>query len=210
MMKFEQEFKDALSDLTDKEKDKLILRLLRRDTILAKRLQFELLGHDSVEDRRGEMERTIVDRVQQLSGGRFNIAQLALEMRSLSGSITEHVKVTKDKVGEVSLNLLMLNEVLRRNIRNIEAARRSKSDTVVRYTVARAFKLLVLIRALHEDYLSDFKEDLHTLGELFGQSDLFMHTAIYHGLDVNWLLRGEIPEDVKERQAARRKMGFLR
>jgi hypothetical protein len=209
-MKFDQEFKDAISDLSDKEKDKLILRLLKRDPILAKRLQFELLGHDSAEERRALMEDTIRERVRQIAGMRFNAGFLALEMRSLSGSVTEHVKVTKDKVGEASLNLLMLNEVLNRYLRDIEQARRNKSDVVVRYIVARAFKLLVLIRALHEDYLSDFKEDLHTLGELFGRSDLFMHAAIRNGLDVNWLLEGEIPENIREQQAELRKMGFLR
>lgn len=210
MLTFDQEFKDAISDLTDKEKDKLILRLLRRDPILAKRLQFELLGHDSVEDRRAEMEEKIRERVQQLSGNRFHIGTMATEMRSLSAAITEHVKVTKDKLGEAGLNLLLLNEVLRRNVHNIEAARRSKSDKVVRYVVARAFKVLVLIRALHEDYLTDFKEDLQTLGELIGQSRLFLHTASDHGLNVSWLLEGEIPEDIKERQAELRKRGFLR
>lgn len=48
-MKFDPEFKKALSQLPSGEKDKLILRLLKHDLTLANRLAFELLSADSAQ-----------------------------------------------------------------------------------------------------------------------------------------------------------------
>ena len=45
----------------------------------------------------------------------FSPGYLNMDIRFLSGYITEQIKVTKDKLGEVSLNLLMLNKILERN-----------------------------------------------------------------------------------------------
>jgi hypothetical protein len=49
---FDSEFKEALSRLPEKEKDKLITRLLRKDKKLAKRLYFELVSTYSPEELR--------------------------------------------------------------------------------------------------------------------------------------------------------------
>ena len=53
------DFKRALQELPEKEKDKLILRLLRRDMDLAEKLYFELVDTDSIEDKRRIMEMNI-------------------------------------------------------------------------------------------------------------------------------------------------------
>ena len=52
---FHKEFKEALSRLPSKEKDKLILRLLKKDLVLANRLLFELLSTNTVEEERQKM-----------------------------------------------------------------------------------------------------------------------------------------------------------
>ena len=58
-MKFDQEFKDAISRLPGKEKDKLILRLLKKDISLANQLYFQLVESRSVEELRTEVELAI-------------------------------------------------------------------------------------------------------------------------------------------------------
>ena len=45
---FDKEFKTAIHNLSDVEKDKLILRLLRKDLDLANRLYFVLLYTETV------------------------------------------------------------------------------------------------------------------------------------------------------------------
>jgi len=49
---YTKEFETAISHLPAKEKDKLILRLLKKDLILANRLQFELVDNGNIEERR--------------------------------------------------------------------------------------------------------------------------------------------------------------
>ncbi|OFZ67220.1 MAG: hypothetical protein A3D92_08470 [Bacteroidetes bacterium RIFCSPHIGHO2_02_FULL_44_7] len=209
-MTFEKEFKEAISNLPDKEKDKLILRLLRHDPALVNRLHFELLSGQSKEERRTEMESIIVKRAAQMSEDFYSIGYLMMDVRYLSGEITEHVKTTRDAFGEISLNLLMLNEVLSLNLERLALLTPGQSRKFSIYVIARSYKLLVRIRSLHEDYLVDFKPDLALLGENIGQSDHLMRTAIQHGLDVNWLLFGEIPDDIKERHQDLKLRGFLK
>ncbi len=209
-MVFEKEFKEAIVNLSIKEKDRLLLRLLKRDVPLANQLYFELVSTQTMEERRSELEDMIVKRVVTMSKQSSSIQDLLLKMRSLSGDITEQVKITKDKFGEVSLNLLMLNEILESNKPKITFFAHRKAQKFAIYVIARTFKLLVLIKSMHEDYLVDFRSDLETLGGLIEQNELLNKTAGQHGLDLDWLLSGEIPENIKERQDALRKKGFLK
>ena len=209
-MVFEKEFKEAIVNLSIKEKDRLLLRLLKRDVPLANQLYFELVSTQTVEERRAELEELVVKRVETLSKQSSSIQHLLLKTRALSGDITEQVKITKDKFGEVSLNLLMLKQLLELNDPKITFFSRGKPQKFAVYVIARAFKLLVLIRSMHEDYLVDFRSDLETLGGLIQKNELLNKTANQHGLDLEWLLSGEIPENIQERQAALRKKGFLK
>ena len=68
----------------------------------------------------------------------------------------------------------------------------------------------MIIQKLHEDHFIDFKDDLVLLGELFSQNDYLMKNAIQNGLDVNWLLRTEIPEDITQIHKNLRANGFLK
>lgn len=128
-MKFDNEFKKAIANLPSIEKDKLILRLLKKDLVLANRLYFELLSDDSVQDRRIAMEMQVKKRVARMTQTYYSPGYLLVEMRYLSGEITEHVKITKDKYGEASLNLLMLNEILSQNNSKLNKETPSKSHT---------------------------------------------------------------------------------
>lgn len=209
-MVFEKEFKEALLDLPVKEKDKLLLRLLKRDVPLANQLYFELVSTQTVEERRSELEEMVLKRAVSISKRSSSIHDLLSGMRSLSGDITEQVKITKDKFGEISLNLLMLNEILKTNKPQISFFSRVKAHKFAVYVIARAFKLIVLINAMHEDYLADFRSDLNTLGELISKNELLKKTARENGLELDWLLSGEIPDDIKQRQDALKKQGFLK
>lgn len=209
-MKFEREFKEAVINLPEKEKDKLLLRLLKKDDILAKQLHFELVGFKSKEESREEMEEIVKQKVEKMSRSFHNIGYLLMEIRSLSGEITEHVKVTKDKIGEITLNLVMLQEVLKRNTSRIQQFRFGKTEKFSVYIIVRTFKILVLIKAQHEDLQVDFNDDLQKLGRLLSDNDFLMRTAIHHGLDVNWLIRCDIPDDIISIQKVLKKNGYLK
>ncbi len=209
-MKFDNDFKKALSQLPSEEKDKLILRLLKHDLELANRLRFELLSTQSVLDRRKEMEKRIRVRVERMIYTYYSPGYLLMDMRELSGEITEHVKITRDKEGEPALNLLMLNEVLNGVGSQVAQVKPQKSYTFNIYVIARTFRILVQINALHEDYLIDFEDGLKELGGLICGNPALMKTAIDNSLDVNWLLQADIPEDIAVIHKNIRSQGFLK
>jgi len=209
-MKFDEEFKQAISQLPSKDKDKLILRLLKRDVNLANQLYFELISGDSVEGRRSNMEIRIKNEITKMTGSYYSPGYLLLDIRSLSAEITQHVKITRDKYGEVSLNILMLKELLIKNSTRIAEAKLKKSYTLGIYIIARVFKILILIKSLHEDYFLEFEDGLKELGQLISNNPMLIRLAIDNGLDVNWLLQAEIPEDIAAIHKDIRSKGFLK
>lgn len=209
-MKFSKEFKEAISHLPSKEKDKLLLRLLKKDPILAKRLEFELLSSESVDEKRLEMEEQIKERVKEFSEGFYSLGYLNMDIRFLSGDITEYVKITKDKFGEASLNLLLLKEVLRHTNSHIANARWNlKFKKIGVALLARTFKILCLIEKLDQDYFIEFENPLQETGELLGENPNLMKMAIHCGLDVNWLIKGNIPENISQIYKHVRAEGYL-
>ena len=207
---FPKEFKKAIEELPSIEKDKLIFRLLKKDLDLANRLHFELVSTETVEDRRDNFEKTMVKNINRITDRFYSVGYLLQDIRYLSGDINEHVRITKDKFGEIRLNIKMLNHLLKLNNMRIQNESYSKSYTMCIYVIARAFKILLLIKAIHEDYMIDFKEDLSLLGQLISNNPSLMKTAIHNGLDINWLLDGEIPEDIVAFHKDLRQKGFLK
>lgn len=205
-----KELKKAIQELPSAEKDKLIFRLLRRDVDLEKRLHFELVDIDTVEDKRIAFETSMLKKIAGFSERFYSVGYLLQDTRYTSGDISHHVKITKDKFGEISLNIKMLIEVLKHNNERIQNEKHSKSYTLCIYIIARAFKILLLIDAIDDDYFIEFKEDLNLLGQLIGQNHSLMKTAIHHGLDVNWLISGEIPIDIVEIHKNLKQNGFLK
>lgn len=197
-MTFDPELKKALQLLPDKEKDKLILRLLKHDLQLANRLRFELVDTDSVQDKREQLKNRIIKRVQSATERYYSAGYLLMDIREISGEINEHVYITKDKFGEISLNCLMLHQLLKLNNEHINLETQEKSYTLCAYIVARVFKILILIQKQHEDLHLEFRADIKAIGEFIGRNHNLMKIAIYNGLDVNWLIQFNIPKNISD------------
>ncbi|WP_298766964.1 hypothetical protein [uncultured Polaribacter sp.] len=211
-MSFPKVFKEALSHLPSKEKDKLILRLLKKDLVLANRLMFELVSSKTVAEKRDELETYILNFIEtSAKDGCFSISYLNWDVRELSGLINEHVSITKDKFGEAYLNLVMINKVLETNkefiLNSRPPASRKKFCIAV---MARVFKVLLIINKLDDDFLIEFEENLKALGSLITDNKFLIEEAIRNGLDVNWLLLPEIPEDIAVIHKEIRANGFLK
>lgn len=209
-MEYNKEFKLAISLLPSKEKDKLIIRLLKRDEILSEKLYFELVSTDSVDNVREELEQEIIKSIDQISKYQNSDREIISELRYISGKITRHLKITKDKYGEISLNILMLNKILTQNSEVFNHEYRHYIHKLLIYVISRAFKILLLIDKMHDDYQIDFKDGVQKLGRNIVNCDNLMKTAIYNNLDVNWFLQFEIPEDIQEIYKETRASGFLR
>jgi hypothetical protein len=188
------ELKKAISELPGKEKDKLLFRLIAKEEALAAQLEFKLLeGGDTTEVRR-EAVRHDIDRYLLAASAHFHSpGYLLLDLRSISGVITRHVKTTRDKYGEIFLNLFMLNRTFELLSVPLSRFPAHRAYTFNDYVVKRALKLLTLAGTLHEDYHLDFKADFQRLGQAFRNGKTIGEAAARHGLDINWLLSGAVP-----------------
>ncbi len=207
-MTFDDDFKEELSELSSVEKDKLILRLLKKDIPLANKLYFELVDKNSCDDRRQHIHDRI-SKIMLRTSPHNTPGYLMMDMRYLSGAITEHVKTTKDKYGEVSLALQMMIEGLDNNQKTFERATKAKAWKCSTYIIAKAFKTLILHKKLHEDIQFEFEDDLKKLGKLINGIPKMLEAAEYHKFDINWLLDAEIPVNIAIIEKEIRKKGLL-
>jgi len=209
-MKFEQDFKDALAQLPNKEKDKLILRLLKKDLSLANQLYFQLLDTRSVDELRNIVERKIEHSLHFRNNHFYSPGVLMMYLRDISGVITEHIITTKDKFGEPYLNCIMLISALHNNSANLKQCSKGDAFKFNTYVVARIFKILTQVRALHEDLRFDFQELFEQLVTEMIEIPTLMDATIYHGLDMNWIDYQAIPENIALIQKELRAQGYLK
>ncbi|WP_026994353.1 hypothetical protein [Flectobacillus major] len=160
MAKIEKALQGAILEMSQKEKDKLLLRLVAKDDILIQRLEFELLEAQSTTESRREEIRKNIDRLYSLSA--YSSGYLMMDMREINAQITKHFKITKDKYGEVELPLKLLKECFEKQLKWIEKYT-SKSDSLALYVAKRTEILLKKVVKLHPDIQFDFYEDLNTL-----------------------------------------------
>ena len=209
-MKFDQDFKDAIARLPSKEKDKLLLRLLKKDISLVNQLHFQLVETRSVEDLRTNLEHDILLVVQERFDYFHSPGVLMMYLRDMSGMINEHVSATKDKYGDPYLNLIMLTKSLDKNRVHLIVCSKNEAFKFNTYVVARIFKILTQVKGLHEDLQFDFQELFENLVNEMIKIPTLMDAAIYHGLDMNWLNYREIPEDIVAIQKDLRQRGYLK
>lgn len=192
-VKLTDDLKKAISGLSHKEKDKLLFRLIAKEPTLAEQLVFKLLEDgSSMEGRRSELGQQITTYLNEYQKYYYSPGYLLLELRSISGKITQHVKTTKDKYGEVALNFILLNQALELFGKKVNQVRPTRARTLNAYVVKRAMKLLILLTKIHEDYRLDFQDSMITLGNHINKIESMQKMAANLGLEIQILLDGEI------------------
>ncbi|WP_160135902.1 deoxyuridine 5'-triphosphate nucleotidohydrolase [Chryseobacterium sp. c4a] len=208
-MEYSKEFKAALSAFSSTEKDKLIFRLLRKDKLLSKKLYFELIDPETTDDKRNAMEDIVEEKILLASKYIGNAKYFLTIVRKISAEITEHVKITTDKFGDVSLNLLMIDKVLDYN----NDLSRQRFDNVYKlyiYIINKIFKSLILIKKLDEDYWMEFDELLRSLQQKISENHYLQKLCTNNGLDLNWFECDSIPENIEQTMKEIKSQGFLR
>lgn len=193
-MEYSKEFKTALSQLSPIEKDRLIFRLLRKDEILSKKLYFELIDEETVDQKRDAMEELIKEKVEYASKYISNQKYFIVLIRKISAQITEHVKVTTDKFGDISLNLLLINEILESN----EKLSRQRFNDIYKlylYIINKIVKALILTKKLDEDYWMEIDEYLSITYDKITDNIYLEKLFINNGIDFNWLNIERIPDN---------------
>lgn len=183
-VKLTSELKKAISALPSREKDKLLFRLVPKDEILVAQLEFRLLeSGDTADLRREELRQTIERALQRAANNYYSPGYLLLDIRAISGQINRHVKVTKDKYGEIELNLFMLNRTLELLGGQLRFASPWHSRTLNEYMAKRVLKLLKLLEKIPEDYHADFRPGFQQLAEALSAQGNF--TRVAKGLHLN-------------------------
>lgn len=208
-MEYSKEFKAALSAFSGTEKDKLIFRLLRKDKLLSKKLYFELIDPETTDDKRNAMEEHVEEQVLLAAKYIGNAKYFLTIIRKISAEITEHVKITTDKFGEVSLNLLLINKVLENN----SDLSRQRFDNVYKlyiYMINKVFKSLLLIKKLDEDYWLEIDEYLRETSDKILENHYLQKLCINNGLNLNWFECDKIPGNIDQIMKEIKSQGFLR
>ncbi|PRD49030.1 hypothetical protein [Sphingobacterium haloxyli] len=164
------ELKEAVLHLPQKEKDKLLVRLVGKDKMLMKQLHFQLLEDQvDLEDRIEKLKerltvlfaegRNAVKNVPVYS----NYKELQSLIRQASGLVNEHEKITKDKYSEIDCRIYILNEAFRRFPRLFEKSAVHSSFKLHDYVKARVKTTTNKFEKLHEDLQFDLQESMEEM-----------------------------------------------
>jgi hypothetical protein len=162
MAKLEKDLQLAILSMPQKDKDKLLLRLVGKDDILIQQLQFTLVEEGTTVEFRRDEVRTAIDKLYRLDA--MSSGYLMMDMRYLNSDISRHVRVTKDKYGEVELTLKLLKDCFEKQLKWISKYN-SKTDTLTNYVVKRTDFLMKKLVKLHPDIQFDFYSDVNVLLE---------------------------------------------
>ena len=208
-MEYSKEFKQALSEFSPIEKDRLIFRLLKKDKLLSKKLYFELIDPETTDQKRNQMEQNIEDKVLLASKYIGNPKYFLVLIRSISAEITEHVKVTTDKFGEIYLHLFLVSKILESN----EKLNEQRFDNVYKlyiYLINKIVRALLLIRKIDEDYWLEFDDLLSEIDFKIHENIYLEKLCINNSFDFNWLKCEYIPDHLDLIIKDLKIQGFLR
>lgn len=210
-MQIDIEFKKELSLLPDKEKDKLVLRLLRRDKKLAKRLHYELIGAFTKEDLQNDFFENVNEAFEEIKSYRFAPIHLSRSLRKLSSEIASYLFTTKDKHGQVWLNLYLLNKSFEFFSGEIDShIGTEKGRKLAVYMINKTINTLAIIKKLDPDLYIDFDKELTSLGESFERNEGIAQMCNYHGFNISWLFDRNIPDNIDSIRKNLRSKGFLK
>ncbi|MBO0937324.1 hypothetical protein J2I47_12275 [Fibrella sp. HMF5335] len=154
------DLKRAVVEMPEKEKDKLLIRLISKDPILTEKLDYELVEGKTTLDHRRQLIRDLTNRTAKLDPD--TAGWLMMDMRTVSGYITRHVKVTKDTYGDVDLTLHMLTAFLD-NHANLLKTLNGRTEKCAQYVAKRTDMLLKKLNKLDPDYFMEFEDDVNRL-----------------------------------------------
>lgn len=156
------ELKEAVLNLPDKEKDKLLVRLISKDKMLLKQLHYELLEDETdLEDRITDLKDRLENLFEQQVGKIKNIPMysnyknLSSVLRQASGMVNEHEKITKDKFSVVECRLDILDEAFTRYPALFGPSALSPAFKLHKYIAARLKNAVKSFEKLHEDLQFD-------------------------------------------------------
>ncbi|MFB9864742.1 hypothetical protein [Rufibacter immobilis] len=161
------DFKQALKKLSEKEKEALILRLVRKDAEAYDALSFELLESVTLESLFERSSENIHDILFTVSGRSLSKA-LSRGLKKANQEIARYQRITKDRKGEVELHIYTLQLIFDNFTGQFESIYKGFYVATARL-VLRTMALIQ--KYLHEDYHLEYQDTLNAfLTDLNGRS----------------------------------------
>jgi hypothetical protein len=150
------DFKKAVKQLTDKEKEAIILKAARRDAELYDLLAYELLPDITLEQVTEDTSEKIHELMYGITGR--NLAKnVTRNLRKSVKEIARFKRITKDPKAEIEVHLFLLRLIFNNFTGQFES--RYKSFYVA--TARLVLRTMQLIKKnLHEDYHLEYKAEL--------------------------------------------------
>lgn len=208
-MEYSKEFKAALSNFSSVEKDRLIFRLLKKDKLLSQKLYFELIDTETVDEKRNTMEGIIAEKVEFASRYITSHKYFLLLVRKISALITEHVKITSDKFGEIYLQLLLVDKILDYT----EKFQIQRFDNVYKlyiYLINKILKALIGIKKIDEDYWMELEEVLENIEKKILENKYFTKLSVANGFETEWLKLETLPDHLDLMVKDLKNQGYLK
>lgn len=158
MPKIEAELKQSILSLPLVEKEKLLLKLISKDTLLIDQLYFQLIENsDSAEWRRENLEKEILDVTHKKMKYFDDLNKISKEIYA---KIQWHQKVTKDKYGELFLILTLLKQLLTINASSF-TFHFPYNRQICNFVFQKTKVCLRLISKIDAEYWLDFEESIN-------------------------------------------------
>ncbi len=208
-MEYSKEFKAALSNFSSIEKDRLIFRLLKKDKLLSKKLYFELIDTETTDQKRNQMEEQIEERILLASKYISNPKYFLVLIRKVSAEITEHVKITTDKFGDIYLQLFLVNKILEHN----EKLNQQRFDNIYKlyiYLINKLIKAIISIKKIDEDYWIELNDNLKDIEFQIHENRYLEKLCMNNSFDFDWLNTEKIPDHLDLIVKDIKNQGFLK
>lgn len=155
-----KELKVEILALPQKDKDKLLLRLVAKDKVLTEHLHFMLLEDESnLRDRVLAIKEEIKNTAKNLTTAK----DVLVNLRKLIKLINHFLKVTKANFEEIELRIFLLNQITTEFKSRIISSFKNYDQLFAVFFVKSVISTLKKFEKLHEDLQFDLKEDLNKL-----------------------------------------------
>ena len=172
-------FRQAIKQLSDKEKEAIILKAARRDPEL-----YELLSFELEEVTLEEVYAQTTDKIHELllnASGRSLTKALAKALRKSVKEIARFKRITKSPKGEIDLNLYTLRLIFSNFTGQFDSFYKGFYTATARLLL----RTMQLIRKnLHEDYHLEYKAELDSFLEQIHSRDKPVPVALPHVFEV--------------------------
>ncbi len=160
-----KDLKLEIKSLPEKEKDKLLLRLIAKDKVLTEHLHFKLLeNEDDLAERYHKLLAVIDDSIADLEmNKKLSSKEVLLKMRRLNGGVSHHFKVTKDISTEMELRIHLLSHIPMGFNDGIFSPAYRFNEKLFIYIVKSTISLLNKYNKLHDDLQFDLRDALNAV-----------------------------------------------